>query len=286
MVLRHLTWIPHGATLHTPPVERLAAQTTAIEWQEVGAHAEWAEVHGARNGVVEGRMSELLGRAAVAGEQLGLAWTLDQELQRWYAGDEEHPGLSMATRALAEMCGYYLIAAAHGLGNLTVRTLMLSSTAAGALNAKRRKANGFPPFSQEHAAWPPLTSQLATDAMDAARSTGEPAVVELPIVLVDLLGAPAWTALINRRDTDYHRWRPQGLPGGGVPRRSLWDRTVPGTRTLSGGARFFDPVDHKALCRTASEGVDQLGASMETWLARWPAALVALGVPVFKVSAS
>ncbi len=44
--------------------------TRSHEWQEVGTHAEWAELHGAKSGVLEGRMSELLGRAAVAGEQL------------------------------------------------------------------------------------------------------------------------------------------------------------------------------------------------------------------------
>jgi hypothetical protein len=286
MVLRYLTWIPSGEAISDPPRQRVTAQNTAIEWQEVGTHAEWAELHGAKSGVLEGRMSELLGRAAVAGEQLGLAWTLDQEVQRWYAGEDEHPGLSMATRALAEMCGYYLLAAAHGLGNVTVRTLMLSPAAASALNLKRPRANGFSPFSQEPAAWPPLNSRLARDAMNAAQASGQGAAIDLAQVLVDLLAAPAWTALVNRRDTDYHRWRPQGLPGGGVPQRSLWDRPGPGTLAVSGGGPFFDPVDHKTLCCTASDGLDQLGASMSTWMARWPAALAALGVPVFKIATS
>ena len=120
--------------------------------------------------------------------------------------------------------------------------------------------------------------------MDAAVASGEAAAIHLAEVLVDLLAAPAWMTLINRRDTDYHRWRPQGLPSGGVPRRSLWDRSAPGALTLFGGAQFFDPVDHDAHCRTASDGLDHLGGSMQTWLERWPAALAALGVPVFKIA--
>lgn len=190
MVLRHLASIPSGTTLAPPLLERVTPRDTAIDWQEICVHAEWAELHGAQRCVVEGRMSELFGRAAVAGEQLGLAWTLDQELQRWYASEDEHPGLSMATRALAEMCGYYLLAAAHGLGNITVRTLMLSPGPATALKAKRPKAKGFPPFSQEPAAWPPLNAHLAGDVMDAARISGEGAVVDLGQVLVDYSARP------------------------------------------------------------------------------------------------
>ena len=243
MVLRHLTYLPRGATIVDTALERGTVQRTAMDWQEIGAHAQWAELLGATSGAVEGRM---------------------------------------ATRALAEMCGYYLLAAAHGLGNVTVRTLMLSGPAATALKIKVPEAKGFPPFSEDRAAWPPLNSRLAAAAKDAAVATGEGAAVDLAQVVVDLLAAPRWTALVSRRDTDYHRWRPQGLPSGGVPQRSLWDRTQPGTRTLSGRALFYDPVDHKALCRVAGDALDELDTAMRKWLEMWPGALTACGAPLFK----
>ncbi len=284
MVLRQLTWLPPGTAAVHPTLERASIQRTAINWQELGAHAQWAELHGATKGAVEGRMSELMGRAAVGGEQLGLAWTLDQELQRWdIIGAAGHSGRSMATRALAEMCGYYLLAAAHGLGNLTVRTLMLSRPAAAVLNIKLSSAKGFPPFSEDRAAWPPLNSKMASAAKYAALASGEGAAVDLAQVILDLLAAPRWIALVNRRDTDFHRWRPQGLPTGGVPQRSLWDRPQPGTRILSGGASFYDPVDHEELCRIAGDALDELGEAMKKWLDMWSAVLAALGVGVFKV---
>jgi len=287
MVLHHLTWTSSSRTVADAPLERAPVKKTAMDWQELGAHAQWAELHGVTKGVVEGRMSELMGRAAVAGEQLGLAWTLDQELQRWYTiGADGHRGQSMATRALAEMCGYYLLAAAHGLGNITVRTLMLSATAAAAVNIKFSRAEGFPPFSENRAAWLPLNSKLAAAGRQAAGDTGEGAAVDLAQVVVDLVAAPRWTALVDRRDTDYHRWRPQGLPSGGVPQRSLWGRPNPGTRVLEGGASFYDAIDHRALCRIAGDALDELTDAMANWLELWPRALAALGVPVFKIPTS
>lgn len=287
MVLRHISWVPAGTVLPLTAHERLEIQRTALDWQELGTRAEWAEVHGARNGVVEGRTSELCGRGAVLGEQLGLAWTLDQEFQRWSAAGVSAPNDgrdSMATRALAEMCGYYLLGASHGLGNVTVRTLVLSAQACEVLANRRPSASGFIPFSEEKAAWPPLTSKLVRDAAEAAQATGESAARDLVQVLGDLVGDPRWSALVDRRDVDYHRWRPQGLPSGGVPQRSLWDRPEPGTRSLHGGARFFETVDHKALCRTAGEALDAVGETMGKWLDLWPAALQAVGVPVFKTA--
>ena len=130
-------------------------------------------------------------------------------------GAAGNSGRSMAMRALAEMCGYYLLAAAHGLGNLTVRTLMLSRPAAAALNIKLPSTKGFPPFSEDRASWPPLNSKMASAAKHAALASGEGAAVDLAQVILDILAAPRWIALVNRRDTDFHRWRPQGLPTGG-----------------------------------------------------------------------
>ena len=63
MVLRQLTWLPSGTAAVHPALERALIQRTAMDWQELGAHAQWAELHGATKGAVEGRMSELMGRS-------------------------------------------------------------------------------------------------------------------------------------------------------------------------------------------------------------------------------
>ena len=281
-VLRHLTWMPKGATLLEAPNERRSAQEASIDWQQTGAHAQFAELHAFTRGAPEGRMSELVGRAAAAGEQLGLAWTTDQELQRWYATGRDDPGLTMATRALAEMCAYFLLSAAHGLGNITLRTLTLSPSAAAVLARLRPQGRGYPPFSEEQDAWPPFNEKLAAHSLEAAKATGEDSVVALCEVLVTLAEDERWRAMEQRRHADYHRWRPQGLPGGGVPRRSLWTRPHPGTMQLSGATHFFEPVDHEALAATAGEALDALGDAMIRWDGLWPAALKALGVGVFR----
>lgn len=281
-LLVQLCWVPDGMVVPPASDPRPAVQELAADWQQAGIYAEWGELHGALRGVEEGRVSELLGRMAAAGEQLGLAWTMDQELQRWYAAPGDPPGRTLATRALAEMCGYYLLSAAHGLANLTLRTLALNKSAARVLARRWPKSKGFAPFLDDREAWPPFTRTLAYCAVEAGTATGEAAVTNLGEVLVELAEDERWNALERRRHDDYHRWRPQSLPGGSVPRRSLWHRESPGTRSLAGGADFYDPVDHRALAATASAGLDALAEAMHAWDAGWPYALKALGVPILK----
>jgi hypothetical protein len=282
-VLSRIGWMPRDTRLAEVPNPRTSVQATALEWQTAGVQAQWLEIHGVLKGAGEGRVSELVGRAAAAGEQLGLAWTLDQELQRWYAAADDHPGLSMAARALAEMCGYYVLSAAHGLGNITVRTLAVNEASAKELDQRRPRAQGFPPFSERREAWPPFTRALAMDARAAGRATGEPSVNALCDVLVNLVEDARWNDMERQRHDDYHRWRVQGLPGGTVPRRSLWDRPSAGSMRLSGGGNFYEPVDHRALATIAGDALDALGDAMARWDALWPAALRDLGLPLFKV---
>ena len=56
MVLRHLSWLPPGTRPVPTPEERLSAQSAALDWQQLGASAEWAELHGSGTGVSEGRI--------------------------------------------------------------------------------------------------------------------------------------------------------------------------------------------------------------------------------------
>lgn len=72
---------------------------------------------------------------ASAGEQLGLAGTCEQDARRWLDPDGRRPpGWQMAPRALAEITGYYALGAAHGLANVTLRTLLCDRAAAQVIN--------------------------------------------------------------------------------------------------------------------------------------------------------
>jgi hypothetical protein len=189
----------------------------------------------------------------------------------------------MASRALAEMCGYFVLAAGHGLGNLTMRTLALSSDACRVLARRRPDADGFPPFSDKQQAWPALTPTLAAQAVEAAEATPFAAVADLCRVLVTLTRDSRWLVLEQRRHDDYHRWRPQSLPTGGVPTRSLWTRPSPGVMQLSGAVHFFEGLNVDQLTDSAGDALEALADAMLEWDALWPVALKALGYAVLKV---
>ncbi len=90
---------------------------------------------------------EIHGLAGAIGEQLGLAWTAEQDVQRFVATREgrtpEHQRLMQ--RALAELGGHFVLGGTHSLTNFTLRVLLLNKPAAAHLCASYPKANGFAP---------------------------------------------------------------------------------------------------------------------------------------------
>jgi hypothetical protein len=136
-------------------------------------------MHGATHRLPKGRLSELIGRIAATGEQLGLAWTCEQDMRSWLepsAPKEER--FAVSSRALAEITGYYAISAGHGIANVTLRTLLVHSGAAAIINQDKdlKRAKGFAPFSTIPAAWVPLNEKLATLLQTAAATAGQPTV--------------------------------------------------------------------------------------------------------------
>jgi hypothetical protein len=116
---------------------------------------------------------------------------------------------------------------------------------------------------------------------EAAGVAGDPAAIRLADRVVDLTKDPRWIALSNRRDVDFHRWRPQSVDGG-VATSNPWEETEGGASKLTMYATSqHQPPDTEVLMQEASDGLDALAEAMGDWLATWPSALRGLGVPVF-----
>ena len=266
-----------------PNAERESVLELAIDWQKFGVHATWLELLGTRLGVERDRLHELVGCVAATGEQLGLAWTADQDTQRWQTVQSD--GQSMALRALADITAHFSLGAAHGVANATLRTLHLAPTASDVL-ARKRFAQ-YPAFSDDRGAWPTFGRRLLLALDEAAKATGAAAVVDLVATLTALLGDARYQRLDERRGMDYHRWRPQSLPnGGGVPKASLWDRSQPGVVSLAGGGSY--PPDPLAIpgpvAAIATDGMMAVVDCMRAWEAAWTPALDAIGVKIFRSS--
>lgn len=258
----------------------------ALEWQKMSIWADVAEGHGALHGIDNGRFTELIGRIASAGEQLGVADTVSRDARAWLAEPDPQPKHGVAARALAEITGYYAISAAHGLVNVSLRTLLLNSTSAALVNTAYAKAKGFAPFSTDRDAWQPLNANVVTRLEAAAVATGEASASSLIGVLRTLIDNPQWKALAGRRDIDFHRWRPQSIEGG-VTQANPWQTLPDGTTQLTvyAGSTYLVP-DPVRLVREAIDGLNVLALAMSEWLELWPESLRDLGVPVFKTTSS
>lgn len=255
----------------------------STEWQKMGANAHLAEIHGMLNGLEEGRLTEIIGRIAAAGEQLGLASTSSRDANGWLESDRSPASVAVAARALAEITGYYSIGAAHGLGNITLRLLKLDPRSAAVVDAAYPGAKGFLPFSEHRDAWLPFNSRLAATSRDAADEIGDVNVDALVDAVVSLADDERWIALSGQRGEDFHRWRLQTISGG-VPKESPWTHLDGGGRQMTVRiGNGYIPPDHANLVREADDALDALADSMRTWLDLLPAAMRGLGAPVFVV---
>ncbi|MGZ0213304.1 MAG: hypothetical protein ACKVI4_12610 [Actinomycetales bacterium] len=251
------------------------------ETQKLGVHAVFFELHGANHGLPRGRLSEVLGRAASAGEQLGLASATSRDAHRWLAQSDQSLIQQVASRALAEITGYYTLSAAHGLGNVTLRALLTNKVSAAVVNEMYPRAQGFMPFSDNREAWVVLGARLVKTIEAAAATVGGADISALVNAVVSLQSDPRWTALEQRRGIDFHRWRPQSIDGG-VRTQNPWQDLGNGQFSISTPQDNIVP-DHEALVREADEALDALAEAMDKWQEALPMAMRDLGVPIFKV---
>jgi hypothetical protein len=248
----------------------------------MGVHATFSELHTIQAGLPQGRAAELMGRTASAGEQLGLAWTAQQDAERWISKVAASDHQVVAARSLAEIAGYYAISAGHGLCNVTVRSLTMNSATEAVLASEFRNANGFRPFDANPQAWLPLNEKVARKMATAAAAISKPALTGLVDLVLKLTQHPDWQALMNRRAVDFHRLRPQSVDGG-VMTSNPWKNDASGGASLS----MYSKSQHKApvaadLVAESSDAIEVLAHTMTEWLDAWPDALRDLGVPLFK----
>lgn len=227
------------------PDHMRSALMLSLEWQKIGAYAEFWEAAGAE----ENRLYELAGCRAGIGEQVGLACTAERDYLGWermVLEGAEAVEAEMAKRALAEVVAHYVLGAGHGLFNLAARTVALDQTLKDDLRSKL--GTDFPPLSERRGDWPPATK--ATTLQRVARSSAIPEIRSVVDPVVALVTSDKWKRLNNARGADFHRWRVQTDGIAGVAKQSPWkkgDRV----RSLEIGAK--PPLGEDAQAKLAEK---------------------------------
>lgn len=257
----------------------------SLKWQNLAAVAQLAEVHGILAGMPLGYMAELLGRAAAAGEQLGLALTAVRDAEVWHDIEPEHGQenrRAIAGRALAESSGLWSISTGHAVANVVARVVRGHSLSTHL--DKAFKWDGPPePYGMSRYSNLSLNDGTVKALARAASATAAPPLKSLVDPLVHLLESPAWAALTLRRDIGYHRWRPQSIEGG-ASTKSPWMYESRGTMSLSlGPSPGHVPPTVENLVAESRAGHDALSSAMADILARLPEALKSVGVGIWKV---
>lgn len=255
------------------------------DWQMLGAQYEWAEIHGVSKGLPHGYFADLLGRAAAAGEQLGLAFAALRDAEVWRDTATEPATANhrnIAGRAVAGASGLWAVSAGHAVVNVVARVVRIHSKAAG-LDVKLSWTGLPAPFDSGRLANLSLNPETVKYILAAARQTGKVALADLVEPLDDLVKSAAWAALAARRDAGYHRLRPQSIEGG-VPSVNPWatDQAA-GTLTLSVStfSDYVPPVLEEVVTETHA-GYEALSSAMRDVHDRLPEALRAAGVPIWR----
>jgi hypothetical protein len=259
-----------GKIADASQLDALVAQT-ATGWQMVGVDASFEELSAVTLGAEPNRMIELVGRIAAGGEQLALAGASHRDSRAWDLSGPENVQSSVSVRALSEIAGYYSISAAHGLVNATARLYALehrSRTAFASAGKGRGSNDGFPPFGGRPSYWLPF-NQHSVDLVSSA-TTHHSTAAGLKAVMQELLDDPRWSALATRRNTDFHRWRPQSIEGGVAP-TSPWVGLDEDTQLLAVfDGNIYAPESASALRDEAAGALEALTDAMSRWLSLYP----------------
>jgi hypothetical protein len=230
------------------------------------------------------RMTEITGRIGSAGEQLVLALSASRDARRWTDGNAETLHEVIAVRAHAETETYWTLGAAHGLGNVLLRMLALHPDARTVVDAAYKKAGGFEPFTEDQKAWESFGPRLIDAVRDAALHVHSPAANLILDAFEDLARSPAWDALLGLRSENFHRWRPQSVPGGTAKRSAMRpDGSGAGVMISVSTTPNNTAPDHHQLLQQADEGLDALTAAADVLDRNFHRAINELGVKIFQI---
>jgi hypothetical protein len=262
------------ATLDALPPTRARrenVQNAAVEWQLVGARGSFSEMLSVTGGkwappFKHDWVNRICGLMGSAGEQLAMAWTAEQDAQRWLhrsaTNDVHHR--RMAVRALCETAMLFTLGAAHAAGNASLRTVLLDVRTARGLR-ELGVERSFEPVSTTARDWPSFTprERIWAQLERAAGQGGSRAAVRLTDRLLRLLHDARYASLLARRNADFHRHRPPSLPTGS-PRQTLWefDHTARQS-TLHGYGAVNDPDhDEREVHKVAWRGLVAVAGGM------------------------
>lgn len=272
-----------------------AVRTRALEWQQQSGDAWFWEMAAAAS--PEGTAYALAGQMASVGEQLALAYSAAVEVALWQirltAGDDDEVVAEMSMRAMAEAQSLFVIGAGHALANVAVRALTLDHTLTAALVQAFARGSSIPtfaPFSEQPADWISLNPTSCRHLNKVAQGSGSQNIVALIKPVAELgFGAP-WKALVERRGTDFHRWRPQTHGLQGIPHSTPWRHTpatpgTPGERVLAMGQPRYEDARGLAqdVADLASEAMFALSDAMDCFLTAWTGASQELGGPHYRL---
>jgi hypothetical protein len=258
-----LCWDSDAISRARPGAPRNRIADESMQWQQLSQHGSTAELWAhplpgtrklTRNGKQitlpsmkkvapreDNRILELHGLMGAIGEQLALAWTTEQDVQRFVVTARgrapEHQRL--VQRALAESAAYFTLGAAHSLANLVLRLLLLNDQATITLNAKFKRANGFVPGSDDRGVWLTLNAALVSALTDAATASTNRFMIAAVASIERLQIGTAFADLDARRGMDYHRRRPQSVLHAS-PRKNVVTKAG-NTRTMTMYAAGLEP---------------------------------------------
>lgn len=231
-----LSWDSESIRALRPGRARSLVQRESLAWQvlsQSGAEAEFLAMPSVSHRIVRlktgagtedapgrprrqpppNRLLEVHGLAGAIGEQLGLAWTAEQDVQRLVATaprrEPEHQ--RFIQRAVTEVSAHFLLGGSHSLANLVLRLLLLNPNAAQTIKAAYPGAAGFPAFSDDRQAWISLNRDNVRKIRRAARVSGNRFMSEITDPVRALLQSSGFHDLEARRGMDYHRRRPQSV---------------------------------------------------------------------------
>jgi len=294
-----LSWDDAATAALLPSKRRVIVQNESMAWQnlsQLGADAEgytmpspWRRTYRQNGKTIEvprrgkripppNRLLEIHGLAGAIGEQLGLAWTAEQDVQRFVATrGERGPGHQrLIQRALAELAGHFVLGAAHSLANLTLRLLLLNTQASVQL-CKAYKVPEFPPGADDRTVWPTLNDRMIKAMTRAATSSANRFMVAAATAVNDLHGGTAFAALSQRRGLDYHRRRPQSIEHVS-PRKDVMTHG-PAVSTFTMPAPALEPeADPDAVHQVVIDALEPLRSTMHTIRLLLPKAIRAEGI--------